>query len=360
MKTYPYNKNWTRYLERKSPIIVFYVSNWVYGEGLKEATGFGFRHQLHTYTKGVGVFFRLPEELEKADNYFFTLIKKNSKKLKLWSKLGHVYNRQASNFFKYFNSNTPIDSQVFSHAVDIYINSYLYGTVIPYRVLSAANKALERNSRATYQKKNIAPFVRLRAKTQYPVFAEKIWPLIWQDIARRSGQNSHSVSYMTIQECLSFYQEGKKVSSRELKKREQGCIFWKDGKNNIIFSYDKKKIQQFKDMASSGNARQLTGSVSYKGCVQGRVCIVNTSSEMSKFKKGDILVSINTSPSLMPIIHKCAAIVADEGGIMSHAAIVAREFKIPCITATKIATKIFKNGDMVEVDANKGIVRKIS
>ena len=56
---------------------------------------------------------------------------------------------------------------------------------------------------------------------------------------------------------------------------------------------------------------------------------------------------------------KAGAIVTDEGGLTSHAAIVSRELKIPCIVGTKIATKILKDGDIVEVDAENGIVRKI-
>jgi pyruvate,water dikinase len=56
---------------------------------------------------------------------------------------------------------------------------------------------------------------------------------------------------------------------------------------------------------------------------------------------------------------KAGAIITNSGGITCHAAIVAREIKIPTLIGTKIATKIFKDGDLVEVDANKGIVRKI-
>ena len=58
-------------------------------------------------------------------------------------------------------------------------------------------------------------------------------------------------------------------------------------------------------------------------------------------------------------MHKAAAFVTDAGGILSHAAITAREMKKPCIIATQVATKIFKDGDKVEVDATKGVVRKI-
>ena len=80
---------------------------------------------------------------------------------------------------------------------------------------------------------------------------------------------------------------------------------------------------------------------------------------MHKMKDGDILVSISTQPDLLPAMKKAAAFITDQGGVTSHAAIVAREMKTPCVIATKIATKVLKDGDIVEVDADKGIVRKI-
>ena len=52
-------------------------------------------------------------------------------------------------------------------------------------------------------------------------------------------------------------------------------------------------------------------------------------------------------------------IITDEGGITSHAAVVSREFGIPCIIGTKNATRMLKTGDMVEIDTEKGVVRKI-
>ncbi len=62
----------------------------------------------------------------------------------------------------------------------------------------------------------------------------------------------------------------------------------------------------------------------------------------------------------MPILRKCSAIIADEGGIMSHAAIISRELKIPCIIGTKIATKVLQDGDVVKVDATRGTIKKLT
>lgn len=104
---------------------------------------------------------------------------------------------------------------------------------------------------------------------------------------------------------------------------------------------------------------ELKGQCAYTGKVKGEVCVVNNVKEMSKFKDGQILVSIVTDPSLLPIMKKAAAFVTNQGGLTCHAAIVARELKTPCVIGTKIATKIFKDGDLVEVDAENGVVKKI-
>ena len=103
----------------------------------------------------------------------------------------------------------------------------------------------------------------------------------------------------------------------------------------------------------------LSGTPAYKGRARGRVCIVNSPDDMEKMREGDILVSATTNPNLMPAIRKAAAIVTDEGGLTCHASIVSRELEIPCVVGLKIATQVFRDGDRVEVDATKGVVKKV-
>ncbi len=106
--------------------------------------------------------------------------------------------------------------------------------------------------------------------------------------------------------------------------------------------------------------KEIKGQIAFKGKVLGKVKLVLFREEVNKVEKGDILVSPMTTPDLLPAMEKAGAFVTDEGGITCHAAIVAREMKKPCIIGTKIATKVFKDGDMVEVDAERGIVKKIN
>ncbi len=77
-------------------------------------------------------------------------------------------------------------------------------------------------------------------------------------------------------------------------------------------------------------------------------------------QEGDVLVTAMTSPDFFPLMKKTSAIVTNLGGITCHAAILARELGKPCVIGTEFATTILKDGDIVEVDAEKGVVRKLS
>ncbi len=103
----------------------------------------------------------------------------------------------------------------------------------------------------------------------------------------------------------------------------------------------------------------LKGQPAFIGKASGIVKIVRRKDEIDKVGDGDILVSLMTTPDFIPAMKKAAAFVTDEGGITCHAAIIARELGKPCIIGTKVATKVLKDGDMVEVDAEKGMVKII-
>src|SRR3989344_9056294 len=102
---------------------------------------------------------------------------------------------------------------------------------------------------------------------------------------------------------------------------------------------------------------EISGVAVYPGIISGRVKIVLSPKGSANVERGDILVTTTSTPDFLPAMMRAAAFVTDIGGITSHAAIVAREMKKPCVIGTKVATKVFADGDLVEVDANKGVVR---
>jgi pyruvate,water dikinase len=106
--------------------------------------------------------------------------------------------------------------------------------------------------------------------------------------------------------------------------------------------------------------KDLKGMAAYRGFVKGEVKIIKDKNDFYKMKKGNILVAPNTRPEYVPIMKMAGAIISEEGGITCHSAIVARELKIPCIVGVQGVMLLLKDGDIVEVDANNGIVRKLS
>ena len=87
--------------------------------------------------------------------------------------------------------------------------------------------------------------------------------------------------------------------------------------------------------------------------------ICSLSEAIDSFKQGEILVTTMTHPNMMLLAEKALGIITDEGGITSHAAILARELNIPCLVGTKFASKVLNTGDLVKLNAGKGFVEKI-
>ncbi|KKQ59903.1 hypothetical protein A3B42_00545 [Candidatus Daviesbacteria bacterium RIFCSPLOWO2_01_FULL_38_10] len=128
----------------------------------------------------------------------------------------------------------------------------------------------------------------------------------------------------------------------------------------VSFIQIKKSLKLFKLLSEEKTVKDITGRVASKGLAKGKAVIIRGVKDLEKVKEGDILIAVTTHPDYVPAMRKAAAIVTDEGGITSHAAIVSREFGLPCIVGTKIATKILNDGDLVEVDANNGTIKKLN
>ena len=147
----------------------------------------------------------------------------------------------------------------------------------------------------------------------------------------------------------------------ELKNRDKGFIFTQ---NQLYLDKDISDIEKeygilLERESVDENIDEIRGIEAYPGIVRGKVRRVMGHKQIYLIKEGEILVSPMTMPDFLPAMEKAVAFITDEGGMTCHAAIVAREMKKPCVVGTKTATKILKDGDLVEVNANKGIIRKI-
>jgi pyruvate,water dikinase len=169
----------------------------------------------------------------------------------------------------------------------------------------------------------------------------------------------NDIIYLLPTEIMDYLTKGKTVSKTTIEDRQRGYALI--SANNIETQLlTREKLDELKaTLIHPEDGHIVKGACASRGSVSGRAMIVKDRSELDKIKEGDILVARLTTPDFISAIKRASAIITDLGGVSSHAAIVARELKKPCITGTRNATKIFKDGDMVKVDADKGIVELI-
>ena len=186
-------------------------------------------------------------------------------------------------------------------------------------------------------------------------------PLL-KGIASRGAISLEQLAMMLSNEIKEMIKSGKVPELVNFDDRKKAAVTWLD---NCSFGYAfGSKAQQIISEKLAGQempeqAGEVKGTVASKGdIVQGKVRII-MKENVTSFQKDEILVTVMTSPEFVPAIQKAKAIITDEGGVLCHAAIVSRELNKPCVIGTEIATKVLKTGDLVEVDAEQGIVRKL-
>src|SRR3989344_1726125 len=186
--------------------------------------------------------------------------------------------------------------------------------------------------------------------------------MILREIVQRTGMPD--LEYATLNEVKLFLKK-QNIDLNEIKNRKSGytSVLVHDETKIITGELQKKYIKLCVEITQ--DTEEIKGSIANKGNARGKVRIVSFSAtdynqQVASFEKGEILVTGMTRPQIVHLCKKAAAIVTDEGGITSHAAVISREFGIPCIIATHNATRILKTGDLVEVDADHGVVKKIN
>lgn len=179
-----------------------------------------------------------------------------------------------------------------------------------------------------------------------------------KELGEKYGLSYEEIISLTWYELIELIDKGILPDGFKQRTREFG-IMHLDGKTIFLIGKDLEKELYVHQVNLEENIDQVEGAVAFKGKVKGIVRIIMNSADVSKVKKGDILVAPETTADFVPAMAKASAFVTNQGGITSHAAIISREMKKPCVIGTRIGTKVFKDGDMIEVDANKGIVRRL-
>ena len=345
------NQNWIQRWSGSYTLISCYYWGAQYHQSLKKILKVGFEHTLFIHRKGTASFYIPEAEFRKLgqnladqsakDNNF---AKKFCTQLKKSTDILMPIMESLENKIP-----TVAEYKTFQRAFDQHLAYHVFvKKTVDFLPVESLNQVLPYFKQA-----------RLYSEQIYSK-SESFFRLIMKQIANKEKYNADYLTCLS-QEEFEAYLQGKKLPPEKLLKQRYiaSALYFEKGNLHLLLGNDVKELEKLLLRGNSKQVSELRGICGYPGKVKGIARIVPDPFKVKKFNRGDILITGMTRPEFIPLIEKASAIVTESGGILSHAAITARELKKPCVVGTKIATKILKNGDMVEVDADMGIIKVI-
>ncbi|MFH1713023.1 MAG: PEP-utilizing enzyme [Candidatus Jacksonbacteria bacterium] len=185
---------------------------------------------------------------------------------------------------------------------------------------------------------------------------------MYNEIARRAKFNPDWIMEITMPEMYGALKGKSLPAKREMQRRFKNyAMVVREAKTKFIVNRKEIKKLEKKYFVVSKKTKELKGRMAcLGGVITGRAKVCLDKNQINKVKKGDILITQFTTPDFVPAMERAAAIVADQGGLSSHAAIVSRELGVPCVIDTKNATRLIKDNDLIEIDARQGIIKILS
>ncbi len=189
------------------------------------------------------------------------------------------------------------------------------------------------------------------------IFSEvdKIFP---KKMSKVLGMPKETALMMLPDEVKHYLERGE--LPKDFEKRKTCAILTLNGKTKVYWNKEANKVfyEEYKKYKKKGE-RDVKGEIAYKGLVRGKAYVAANEKEFQNIPKNSILICSMTRYNIVPYMKKVKGIVTDQGGVTCHAAIISRELKVPTLVGTRKATEVFKTGDKVEVDCNKGVIKKI-
>lgn len=182
-------------------------------------------------------------------------------------------------------------------------------------------------------------------------------------ISKNFNIDIDSLFWSSKNEVLGLYDKIK-IEKEKIKNRKDAYVFLI--LNGELITYEGEKAKEFISSFIVEESKDLIrGVIANPGKIRAKAKLMKYGADtfdkvsqlVKEMKTGDILVAETTSPEIMSACKKASAILTNQGGLLSHAAIVSRELNIPCIVGLGNITHLVKDGDLLEVDANNGTVK---
>lgn len=349
---------WLYKAQREFPAHIVFIVKDAYTKGMEKILGWGDKDFLYVFKGNIFVSYRSKENDQEMYSFFKDKVKdkKFLEKLKRKTEETSAFYGKETNEIRERCKEECSWKQLRELYEKAYAAEYSLWSIMNFTLYFEQAGPVPHEARKTFEE--IAQIRNKIAETLYAFYREDYGGL-FEKIGKKLHIAKELVGYMFPEEiCESLKNQKMIVSEKVLKERKQLSILIVE-KRKLKYIIGKEAERIYEELQTIAVQDELKGQCAYPGKVQGIVCRIETYEELKKIKKGVILVTPMTVVTYVPYLDKVAAIVTDEGGIICHAASIAREMKIPTIIGTKIATKVFKDGDIIEVDAENGVVRKI-
>lgn len=199
-------------------------------------------------------------------------------------------------------------------------------------------------------------------RKKYNLEADYFLEFFLIEFSRRFGISVRDMKWLMPEEILGLSKGKDKMQLIE-KRKNLTVLVWSKDKTEINIQNQASKINKELNKVEFEKSANLQGTVACTGksrYFRGVAKIIKSPKEGDKLKKGEILVTTMTTPDYVFCMKHAGAIITDIGGVTCHAAVVSREFGVPCIVDTKYATQIIKDGDILELHNLRGVVKIVS
>lgn len=336
-----------------------FIANEGYVKEMSKEIGWSFKNVLFVIKGGVEQSFRAQGDYDSIKNFLISLKNKDKFLKKVYDKISSY----GANLKKLTQRYRKENLKNKSNKQLLKIFSILYQAEKKLDSVLQTPVYFEASIRRVHSKKIRELFKKASkargkaAEMFYKIYGED-YSGFFREFSRRFNINLSLVKCLLPEEIKATLKTARlTVSKKVLAKRfKLSVLVTINRKIDLLVGQKADKFIK-KYLEPADKKREIKGQVAYPGKVCGKAKIVIGKSDFPKIKNKDILIAPTTGVHYVPYLKKVAAIVTDEGGLTCHASLISREMKIPCIVGTKIATRVLNDGDLVEVDANRGLVR---
>ena len=346
MEQFEFKKNWAG----KWSLLECCSFGKEYTKLLAEKYGVGPSHSMFSYEQGSSANFLVPSEVEAFTKQLVEKVQENEEVVFEWVNTITMATDAVLGFVRNFGDK-PATKNDYDELWK-YLDEYLLGHFPVKKVVDYLPKDLLERVLPSLEK------ARVYAEPVYSESLEFVQKFA-KDNAATFGISSDLFLCLTDTELAEAFVSKTIPAEQVLKERfEFSVITVTHGVASVISGAEAKQLAE-KTIHAVLQTSELKGKTAFPGKVQGIVKVVFNPEQVTDLQPGTVLVTGMTRPEYLHLFKDAVAVVTDAGGVLSHAAITARELKKPTIVGTEVATKVLKDGDKVEVDADKGIVRKI-